>query len=244
MFQTFSSFVAKPRPKKSEKNHGAWGFNEQSPHQVSVPDSIHSRGTEFQSHSVRFFCFSLSSPSLFSEPRRCMQVPCPSFSLVTSASSPGQIARREARAPWSRLEREGRRGICSGFMQLQRGVVGRTRGGTQLQTGGAGWGSACGHALMSREYFLPIRSLCSAALEPGVPSPSGTTCLQLRLPWRPGTRSAGSPSIHAFDRQAHPSIIGSQPQQSAADSVLVPVSVLIFVSWASHSCVFRPCLIF
>ena len=173
-----------------------------------------------------------------------MQVPCPSFSLVTSASSPGQIARREARAPWSRLEREGRRGICSGFMQLQRGVVGRTRGGTQLQTGGAGWGSACGHALLSREYFLPIRSLCSAALEPGVPSPSGTTCLQLRLPWRPGTRSAGSPSIHAFDRQASPSIIGSQPQQSAADSVLVPVSVLIFVSWASHSCVFRPCLIF
>ena len=250
MFLCFSSFVAKPRSKKSEKIHGAWGFNEESPHQVSVPGSIHSRETELQNHGVRFFLFSLSSPSLFLNLADACRSPVP-----RSVTSPRR--RRRAR---SHAEKLALHGLDSSARDDEASVrdsstptatgrgarrgVGRTRRGTQLQTGGAGWGSACGHALLSREYFLPIRSLCSAALEPGVPSPSGTTCLQLRLPWRPGTRSAGSPSIHAFDRQALPSIIGSQPQQSAADSVLVSVSVLIFVSWASHSCVFRPCLIF
>ena len=62
----FSSFAAKPRPQKPEKkNHGGWGFNEQSPDQVSVPCIVHGRGTELQNHDVRFFCFSLSSPSHF-----------------------------------------------------------------------------------------------------------------------------------------------------------------------------------
>ena len=129
-----------------------------------------------------------------------MQVPCPSFSLVTSASSPGQIARREARAPWSRLEREGQRGICSGFMQLQRGVVGRTRGGTQLQTGGAGWGSACGHALLSREYFLPIRSLLRRA---GARSP---VAVRDDVPAAAAALAAGNAecgiSLHSRVRQA------------------------------------------
>ena len=52
-------------PKNLKKNHGGWGFNEQSPDQVSVPCIVHSRGTELQNHDVRFFCFSLSSPSHF-----------------------------------------------------------------------------------------------------------------------------------------------------------------------------------
>ena len=73
-------------------------------------------------------------------------------------------------------------------------------GGTQLQTGGAGWGSACGHALLSREYFLPIRSLLRRA---GARSP---VAVRDDVPAAAAALAAGNAecgiSLHSRVRQA------------------------------------------
>jgi len=220
-------------------------FNEESPHQVSVPGSIHSRETELQNHGVRFFLFSLSSPSLFLNLADACRSPVP-----RSVTSPRR--RRRAR---SHAEKLALHGLDSSARDNEASVrdsstptatgrgarrgVGRTRRGhtaadRRRRLGGGLWpcplvtGIFSSHPLPAPPRWSPesrrhqgrrARSCgCRGGRERGV--------------------RGSPPSIHAFDRQAHPSIIGSQARsRSNRQQILccAPVSVLIFASCASHS---------